>query len=380
MYPEKELQFLSKQSCSNFYKLLRDLDDHQFCIALGAGASATVGLPTWSYLLKRICHCYFEQWALEMSSNVADAFHPPENVSIALTNSYDTYLFEKQHPELKISDEILCNAEYWKNGKKLSDEENRKENEKMKANDELIRQLQDDFMDKIMSGDLTVIAQMIKNKVRKKDWNYLIRKSVYGSYEDDPYILKISALYRELITLMQAYDINTVINYNYDDTFYHALKKNELQFKNCYGDSLEAGSKSIHYPHGYIPMKGGVVTDIVICENDYQTQIYRQDLWANNVQIATLSSRSCMFFGLSLNDSNIRRILNMCTSAERYKHYAFLPTSGTDQASVMYDSLCDADLYRLGIRVIRYPSDNNHEKLPCLIECLNKMSRIQHRD
>ena len=30
-----------------------------------------------------------------------------------------------------------------------------------------------------------------------------------------------------------------------------------------------------------------------------------------------------------------------------YKHYAFLPMSGTDQVSIMYDSLCDADLYTL---------------------------------
>lgn len=266
MYPEKGLQFLSEQSCSNFYKLLHDLNDHQFCIALGAGASATVGLPTWPYLLKRICHCYFMQWALKMSSNVADAFHHPENVSIALTNSYDTYLFEKQHPDLKIPDEILYNAEHWKNGKKLSNEENRKEIEKTKASDELIIQLQDDFMDKIMSGDLTIIAQMIKNKVRERDWNYLIRKTVYDSYEDDPYILKISTLYRELIILMHAYRIDTVINYNYDDTFYHALKENGLQFDNCYGNSVTAGSRSIYYPHGYIPMKGGVVTDVVICE------------------------------------------------------------------------------------------------------------------
>ena len=38
-------------------------------------------------------------------------------------------------------------------------------------------QLQDSFMDKVMSGDLTVIAQMIKNQIRPSDWDYLIRKA-----------------------------------------------------------------------------------------------------------------------------------------------------------------------------------------------------------
>lgn len=378
MYPEREIQFLSEQSCSNLYKLLRDLDDHDFSVALGAGASASVGLPTWSHLLKRICHCYFSQWSIKMSDNKADAFHPPKDVSIALTNSYDVYLLEKQHPELKIQDEILYNAEYWINGKKLSDEENSKRNEKMRASHKLQEKLQDGFMEKIMSGDLTVIAQMIKNKVRKNDWNYLIRKSVYSSYEDAPYILKISTLYKELVSLIQECEIDTIINYNYDDTFYYALKDSGLQFKNCYGEFQQDGTKRVYYPHGYIPMKGGVITDIVLCENEYQAQIYRQDLWANNVQTATLASCSCIFFGLSLNDSNIRRILNMCGSSRRYVHYAFLPISGTNQASAMYDSLCDEDLYRLGIRVIRYPSSNNHEKLEYLIKYINGKLRDKH--
>ncbi|MFV0381996.1 MAG: hypothetical protein ACK5KR_07245 [Breznakia sp.] len=54
MYSNVKLDFLSKQSCSNFYKLMRELNDHQCCLVLGAGVSATVGLPTWALLLKKI--------------------------------------------------------------------------------------------------------------------------------------------------------------------------------------------------------------------------------------------------------------------------------------------------------------------------------------
>ena len=63
----------------------------------------------------------------------------------------------------------------------------------------------------------------------------------------------------------------------------------------------------------------------------------------------------------------------MCSNTEIKKHFAFLPSSGVDTASVMYDSLCDSDLYRLGIRVIRYPADNNHIRLPYLIKCLGEL-------
>lgn len=371
MYPDERINFLSKQSCSNFYKLVHDLNDHSCCIALGAGASATVGLPVWSSLLKRICHCYFEQWVMDISSGKGDVNHPPSNVSIALTNSYEMYLLEKEHPELMPSFE---NVEYWVNGRKLSNEESLKINESMKQSTRLVHQLQDDFMDKIMSGDLTIIAQMIKNQVRPRDWNYLIRKSLYSSYEDSPYILNVSQLYQELIGLVKKYGISNIINYNYDDTFYHSLKQYGLKYRNCYDGNQIRCKNRIFYPHGYIPMKGGVVTKIVLSEDDYQNQIYQQNLWANNIQTTLFSSNTNIFIGLSLNDSNIRRLINMCSNTNCYTHYAFLPTSGEDKSSTMYDNLFDTDLYRLGIRVIRYSPQNNHRLLTTLIHYLWEFS------
>ena len=35
IYPDERINFLSKQSCSNFYKLTHDLKDHSCCLALG---------------------------------------------------------------------------------------------------------------------------------------------------------------------------------------------------------------------------------------------------------------------------------------------------------------------------------------------------------
>lgn len=371
MYPDERLKFLSKQSCSNFYKLMRELKEHSCCLALGAGASATVGLPVWSHLLKRICHCYFEQWALAIASGKKTIDNPPSDVTIALTNSYELYMLEKEHPEIEINfEKFFINAEYWINGGKLSKTEKEKKNEVMRKNYQLVHQLQDNFMDKIMADDLTIIAQMIKNHVRSRDWNYLIRKSLYSSYEYNPYVLKISQLYEELIKLVKKYVIDNIINYNYDDTFYHSLKANGLEYKNCYENCKISGKKHIFYPHGYIPMKGGITTEIVLCEADYQNQIYKQNLWSNNIQTALLSSNTIIFVGLSLKDSNIRRIINMCSKASSNMHYAFLPYSGQDRASMMYDNLFDADLYRLGIRIIRYSPANNHELLPMLLRYL----------
>ena len=47
---------------------------------------------------------------MNISSGKGDVNHPPSNVSIALTNSYEMYLLEKEHPELMPSFE---NVEEW---------------------------------------------------------------------------------------------------------------------------------------------------------------------------------------------------------------------------------------------------------------------------
>lgn len=371
MFPDKRLSLLSKQSQSNYYKLLRDIGYHPYCLVLGAGASATVGLPTWSLLLKKICYCYFEQWASKIPSGALQVNRPPSNVSIALTESYDYYLLTQRHPEILDVNGEFYKAEYWINGRKLSTEEAEKENQKMIESDLFVQQTRDAFMQKILSCDLTLTAQMIKSHVRPKDWDYLIRKSLYSSYEDEPYVLEVSPLYNALIQLQHKYEINSIINYNYDDTYYHAMLKSGIRFENCYNGISKQGKRIIFYPHGYIPMKGGAVTNIVLSEDDYQQQIYHQNSWANNVQMSTFMSNTCIFIGLSLTDSNLRRILNMGSDSSRYSHYAFLPSTGAEQADIMYDSLFDADLYRLGIRVIRYPADKNHKELANLIDVIS---------
>ena len=371
MFNDVRLQSLSKQSRSNFCKLLSDIKANPCCIALGAGASASVGLPTWYTLLSRISYCYFYQWTFDIAHNKASSHIPPSDMSVAMVQAYDLYLLEKQYPDfVEDMEHIFDNAEHWCNGTKLPAEVAQQRNQRMKESSMLIRHLQDSFMEKVMSGDLTVIAQMIKNQIRPSDWDYLIRKALYKSYEDEPYVLEVSDLYQQLMRLIERKDIHNILNYNYDDTFYHALRLSGIYFENCYNNSNMSSRRKIVYPHGYIPMKGGVRTEIVLTEADYQDQIYHQNLWSNNIQTTLLSSNTCIFIGLSLNDSNIRRLINMCSGAKQHMHYAFLPASGQDEASTMYDSLCDSDLYRLGIRIIRYPAQNGHELLADLIKLL----------
>ncbi len=378
MYPDESISFLDLQSCSNLYSLKKTIKEKTCSIVLGAGASASVGLPTWNCFLKRICYTFFYHWVFDVyyKKNNCSYDTPPKNMAVAFAGFYDFYLHEKEANDIdSIFIETPENVEIYIGDKKLSKEKVVDFITRNREQKELIELLQDDFMEKIMSRDSLLIAQMIKNRIRPKDWDYLLRKSLYNSFEDNPYQLRISPLYSSLCKLIATFKINCVINYNYDDTFYHSLKRLGIRFQNIYdGKELNTGYPPIYYPHGYIPMCGGVKTKIVLSEQDYQRQGLQMDLWANNIQIRTYCSYPTVFIGLSLIDANMRRLLNQCRNSLRKYHYAFLPGSGDAPTARMMDSLHNADLYRLGIKVIRYPitdnKDNPHEHLIHAIDFL----------
>lgn len=402
----KLLSDLDSQSASNLLALINTCKSDACSIALGAGMSASVGLPTWDKLLRKISYAYFEHWIFNISHDRKNCHYtkPPQSISIAFTEGYDylshqeefkkskqeinsvleeakksgvfeqiQYLFED---ELVIGnfDETVDGVTIYSDGKKVNDKKVKLFLEKEAESSRLRSSLQSNFLNSLMNKNPLLSAQMVKNRIKEKDWNYLLRKSLYGSYEDRPFQFNISPLMDACINLIKSSNIKKIVNYNYDDTIYHALLRNEIKFDNVYCGKVSSNKLSIYYPHGYIPLKGGVKTEIVLTEQDYQKQGSQVDLWSNNIQISVYTNTSCIFLGLSLEDPNLRRILNMSNVASQKTHYAFLPKSiGDAPVPEMIDSLFDADLLRFGIKVIRYPLiDGSHERLPQLLNLVVK--------
>jgi hypothetical protein len=67
------------------------------------------------------------------------------------------------------------------------------------------------------------------------------------------------------------------------------------------------------------------------------------------------------FIDLSHYSGNVELYVLVNTGLFFYNQNAFLPSSGETPTALMIDSLHNADLYRLGIKDIRYPETKNKE-------------------
>ncbi|MBU3213984.1 SIR2 family protein [Clostridium estertheticum] len=399
----KLLPDLDSRSASNLLSLINTCKSTPCSIALGAGMSASAGLPTWDTLLRKISYSYFEHWIFNISNahKNCDYRNPPQNISIAFTEGYEALFLEEKLKKLiqeknsllektnqiapseqvkylnEDFDENHKVAEIYTDGVKWSNEKVKAFLEKQNQTSALNASLRSNFLNSLMNKNSLLVAQMIKNRIKEKDWNYLLRKVLYGLYENKPFQFIISPLMDSCINLIKNSNIEKIVNYNYDDTMYHALLQRGIKFDNVYCGKKSVCNPSIYYPHGYIPIKGGVNTEIVLVEQEYQKQSSQVDLWSNNIQLSTYSNTSCIFLGLSLEDPNLRRILNMSNTASQKTHYAFLPkSSGDGPVPEMIDSLFDADLLRFGIKSIRYPlAGGSHERLTQLLSITVKVIR-----
>lgn len=374
-FRSENLKFLDIKSASNFLSLVKDLKTKESSIVIGAGVSSSAGLPTWGTLLERISFTYFYHWLFDIirKRNNASFDNPPSNVSMAFMRAYDLYQLEKEGLTLDFSNIMASNVEITVDGVK----QNSSYIDKIVSNQTKFEQLKNEYMDdllkKMQDYDPLLIAQMVKNQVREKDWNYLIRKSLYNQYDNEKIEIGTSKLMDELVSLVKNANIKSVVNFNYDDLLFHSLKRQTLEFDNVYeGCPKRSKNHKIYYPHGYIPILGGVTTDIVLSEEDYQKVGFRFDDWSNMIQSTIYNSSTSIFVGLSMTDPNLRRILKACSSSTSYSHYAFLPTQSdsTNSSQGMLESIVDVDLYRLGVKVIRFPLCNSGDRFKNLSQSI----------
>ncbi len=258
----------------------------------------------------------------------------------------------------------------------------------------LERMLHDqNFQDHLNGNDLTkisdncgsssiVLGRFIKSyheshcqeELSKKQFTDIIHDALYKDFNND---FK-SPLIIQLTELIKTGNITEIITYNFDNILETYLEKENIKYYPVFNNNTPQAGLSIYHVHGFIPMeKGNIATPMpVLSEEQYHAVYANAYNWGNVEQLHALNRTTCFFIGLSMNDPNLRRILEIShnEAADQTRHYVFLARRlnfDTEKKDKCFQYVQTEIFRNLGLNVIWY---DKHEELPNLLRQLIKIN------
>ena len=157
--------------------------------------------------------------------------------------------------------------------------------------------------------------------------------------------------------------IRHICNFNFDDLIAEALLTEGVDCQIAApGEPFSASQEGItvYHPHGILPrFYSGQELDsskIVFSEDDYHNLYSDPYSWANIAQLSLLTSNSVLFIGLSMQDPNLRRLIDIARSRGfTNQHFAVFrdPLIGCSRADLpehkRLRSLIELDMQSLGV-------------------------------
>lgn len=166
-----------------------------------------------------------------------------------------------------------------------------------------------------------IIEEKYKEKGKIKDLFYSHMKDcLYNNTHKSQLLSSIS-------TLVQKYNVESIITYNYDSLLEEEINNNNNGNKKCESiyDKTRTSDLPVYHVHGYIP-KSGFHSEVVLGESEYH-KIYQEAYnWGNVEQLHALCRNTCLFIGLSMKDPNLRRLIDISLEGSDVEpiHFVFL--------------------------------------------------------
>jgi hypothetical protein len=187
--------------------------------------------------------------------------------------------------------------------------------------------------------------------------------------------------------------VQAIVNYNYDDILDEKLRGEKVRCVTVKSghDHVPEGALPCYHVHGVIPLavarkenalgRKGVLGNFVFSEDEYHAEYSDPYKWSNMTQISLLGRYTGLFVGLSLEDPNIRRLIDV--THRQYPdtpNYAILPRKASlakskDSADCVVRNLFEdveaVSYSRIGVKVI-WTDDFN--SIPSVVQkiCANK--------
>jgi len=199
--------------------------------------------------------------------------------------------------------------------------------------------------------------------------------------------LPSSPLIDSLVSIVQSQDewagVKAIVNYNYDDLL--DLKLREAGIRSVTVTSGKHSSQMDEVPcyhvHGILPFwqyiqesKRLEVGNFVFGEDDYHNEYANPLKWSNVLQTSFLSRLSGLLVGLSLEDPNIRRLIDTThRQFPRIQHYAILKRgrslktrgrSRTDTVANLFEKVETRAFAEMGVQILWV---DEYEEIPDLV-------------
>ena len=239
-----------------------------------------------------------------------------------------------------------------------------------------------------------ISGRYIKNGFAKDQaFEKEMKKALYAKHP-----IPKSPLFDELVEMIcsrkqisEDYCVDQAITFNYDDLLEAALRMTSRCGKSIFNRTVYTGNHfPIYHVHGMIPQNPLIDSTPVLGEQEYH-QLYREAYhWSNVIQLYALSRSTCFFVGLSMNDPNLRRLLDISRNGGGFNnksiestdpcHYAILEKKPLDWNNpTQYDKNeehaqnIEKMMYQLGINIIWYENtDGKHSKVPDILKAIRQ--------
>ncbi len=234
------------------------------------------------------------------------------------------------------------------------------------------------------------ITQMryIKSAFTSEEYYELVHRVLYSGKIDTK--TKLLDAIARICKPQRAYNgIKSIVTYNFDNLIEQKFVEKEIEFNAIYRDTdmSSLDSLNIYHVHGFLPQNNVIAhadINLVFSEEDYH-RVYRDAYsWSNLTQLNAFRDSTCLFIGCSLNDPNLRRLLDAASrNGETARHFALMKRNSFISGNTgvvhndilqMYqridDNIREAYYRQLGLNIIWI---DDHKEIPdILLKLLEK--------
>ncbi|MGB9978035.1 SIR2 family protein [Methanobacterium sp.] len=206
-----------------------------------------------------------------------------------------------------------------------------------------------------------------------------LKEAIYQGYKHS---IDSSSNINSIAELCISKKVHSIVTYNYDDILEYYLYTMGIGYKEIY-HKLQNPSPNllpIYHVHGYVPKRGHVTDEmgksVVFAEEEYHLQYKESFSWQNLKQLSLLKEKTVLFIGLSMNDPNLRRLLDLAKefSPVGTKHYVILEDHWKSKAGEVSNifRVQEEDIFKdLKIGVIWY-NFGQHSEIKRILDSIIK--------